>query len=126
MQNINKKNRLFLKRIYLGLFLVSIYLITNCTENNLIEKKTLAKAYVDILVVEEYYQNIDSLRIEKEKVFQKYSIDQESYDLEIKSFSSNQESWDEFFKLANTYLDTLKANIKVPNSKIKKVKKNVE
>ena len=126
MQNINKKNRLFLKRIYLGLFLVSIYLITNCTENNLIEKETLAKAYVDILVVEEYYQNIDSLRIEKEKVFQKYSIDQESYDLEIKSFSSNQESWDEFFKLANTYLDTLKANIKVPNSKIKKVKENVE
>ncbi|MCP5061251.1 MAG: hypothetical protein GY936_02155 [Ignavibacteriae bacterium] len=121
MRNIKSNNRLWLKRVYLVLFIISLIIITNCSENNLIEKETLAKAYVDILVVEEYYQNIDSLRIEKEKVFQKYSIDQESYDLEIKSFSSNQESWDEFFKLANTYLDTLKANIKVPNSKIKKL-----
>ena len=121
MKNINNKNRLLFKRLYLLLFLVSLFFITNCKENNLIEKETLAKAYVDILVVEEYYQNIDSLKIEKEKVFQKYSIDQENYKLEIKSFSSNQESWDEFFKLANTYLDTLKANIKVPNSKIKKL-----
>lgn len=121
MKNINKENRLMLKRLYLLLFLISLFFITNCKENNEIEKETLAKAYVDILVVEEYFQNIDSLRIEKQKVFQNYSIDQESYDLEIKSFSSNQESWDEFFKLANTYLDTLKANIKVPNSKIKRL-----
>lgn len=121
MRNINSKNRLMLKRLYLLLFLISLFFITNCKENNLIEKETLAKAYVDILVVEEYYQNIDSLKIEKEKVFQKYSMDKESYDLEIRSFSSNQKSWDEFFKLANTYLDTLKANVKVPNSKIKKL-----
>jgi len=113
------KNKLNLK--YFFVVFISFIFYTNCSDNNSIDKKTLAKAYVDILVVEEYYKNIDSINIEKEKVFKKYTIDTASYYSTLKSFSSDQESWDKFFKLANTYLDTLKANVKSPTQKIKKL-----
>ncbi|MEE9431026.1 MAG: hypothetical protein V3V16_08305 [Melioribacteraceae bacterium] len=107
-------------RCFFSLLFFLVFLLS-CSENNSIDKEILAKTYVDILVAEEYYKNIDSINIEKEKVFKKYSIDTASYYSTLKSFSSDKESWNDFFKLANTYLDTLKANVKSSTLKIEQL-----
>ena len=74
--------------------------------------ETLALVYVDLLVVDDLYLDTDSLEIKRTEVFNKYSVSQAEYDSTFKMFSSDKEKWDLFFDLANTYLDTLKSDLK--------------
>jgi len=96
-------------------FLFGILFIS-CSESE-IEIDTLAKIYVDLAVVEDYYNNTDSVKIKTEEIFFKYKIDENKYKDSFVKFGSDKEKWDEFYNLANTYLDTLKSNLKKSSQK---------
>ena len=83
-----------------------------CTDKNEVKVETLAQVYVDLLVIEDYYSNTDSLQIKRQEVFTKYSTSEEIYDSTFKMFSHDSDKWENFFELANTYLDTLKSDLK--------------
>lgn len=97
-----------IKILVLFLFLF----IFACSSKNEIEVEKLAKIYVDLLIVEETFNDNDSLNLKREEVFSKYSITEEIYDSSFKMFEYDDEKWDKFFNLSNEYLDTLKANVK--------------
>lgn len=94
-----------------------ILLLSFCSDQKKIATELLAKAYVDILVVEDFYAGTDSIAIKKSEIFQKYSITENEYLSSFEQFGNNREEWDNFFNLANSYLDTLKSEIK--NEKLK-------
>ena len=91
----------------------------SCDDNSHIEPEKLAHIYVDLLVVEDYYSNSDSLTVKRNEFFEKYKVKEENYDSTFKYFKYNQKEWDYFFELANSYLDSLKAREK--SGKLKSV-----
>ena len=103
-----------MKKYLLVFFISSIFLISfaKCSDDKEVELDKLAKAYVDLLVVEDYYEGTDSLIIKKAEVYKKYNLDTATYNASFRRINYDQEKWNEFFKLANTYLDSLKAKNK--------------
>lgn len=89
----------------------------SCSNNQEIEVEQLARVYVDLQVTADIYSNSDSLEIKRLEVFEKYSISEEVYDSTFIKFSYDKEKWERFFKLANTYLDTLKSDLKKTEKK---------
>lgn len=62
------------------------------------------------LVAEGKYDfNSDSLRIHRQKVFEKYKITQDEFTSALKVYQNDPKVWDEFFKRAGVMLDSLKA-----------------
>jgi len=93
-------------------------LISACSNKKLIEKKTLANAYVDILIVKEKYQtNSDSLIANQKKVFEKYGITKNAYEATLKSFKFDKDAWNDFFKDVYARIDTLKNRKKLLKKK---------
>jgi hypothetical protein len=90
-------------------FLLSFF---SCTDEKEVEVETLARVYVDLLVVEDFYLDSDSLEFKRTEVFNNYSVSKAEYDSAFKMFSSDKKKWDFFFDLSNTYLDTLKSDLK--------------
>lgn len=107
------KREFFLKQAkkikYFVLFI--LLFLSFCSIQKKVDKKILSKIYVDLLVVEEYYTNPDSIKIKKKEVYDNYKMDKSVYDENLKKFKADQKEWDEFFTLANKYLDSLKANV---------------
>lgn len=95
-----------------AVFISVVLLFFACKDESVIEVEILSKAYVDILLVEELYGDNDSLEFKRDEIYKKYSISKNSYDNSFKDFDQNLEEWEIFFKFANTYLDTLKADQK--------------
>lgn len=95
-------------RIILSLI---IFISLSCRNNQDIEVEKLAKVYVDLQVISDTYHDTDSLTLKRQEIFNKYSISEEIYDSTFKNFSYDKDKWEEFFNLANTYLDTLKADL---------------
>lgn len=93
--------------------LFTLFFFSFCSTQEKENKEIIAKIYVDLLVVEEFYTNPDSIRIKKAEVFDKYQIDKAVYNESLINLSSDQKEWDEFFSLANKYLDTLKAHLEL-------------
>ena len=89
-------------------------LIISCSQNDNVDLENLANTYTEILIVEDYYSNSDSLEIKRQEIFDKYSISEEVYDSTFARFEYDREKWEEFFKLANAHLDSLKSKIKHP------------
>ena len=100
-----------------SLAFLCLLLIISCTSETPIEKETLAKVYVDLLLADELYVDTDSLERKKKEILEKYSIDREDYDSSFANFEYNSEEWNKFFDLATTYLDTLKAHQKISEEK---------
>lgn len=100
------------KKISIVLFF-TFFFFSFCSTQKKEDKEIIAKIYVDLLVVEEFYTNPDSIQIKKGEAFDKYQIDKSVYDESIKNLRANQKEWDEFFLLANKYLDTLKAHVEL-------------
>ncbi len=88
-----------------------LFFSLQCSNSKEIEIEELAKVYVDLLVVEDYYNDTDSIEVKKSEVFLKYSIDTGSYYNSFRSIKADSEEWEKFYNFANTYLDTLKANL---------------
>ncbi len=100
-------------------FLIIIFLFA-CSKEKTIEKETLAKVYVDLLLAEDIYVGTDSLELKKNEIFVKYGINKDLYDSTFIRFEHDTEKWDDFFNIANSYLDTLKANEKKTENKLVK------
>lgn len=98
------------KNVNIALFILSLFV--SCSDEKEIHSEILAKAYVDILVVEDFYVGTDSVDVKKEEIFKKYSLTEKDYHSSIEKFANNREEWDKFFELANNYLDTLKERAK--------------
>lgn len=98
-----------------------LFFLIGCEDKQEIEIDTLAKVYVDVLVVEDFYNNTDSLETKRAEVFEKYSVTEAIYDSTFKQFTYDKEKWDSFFKLANTYLDTLKSDLKKSSKPIESI-----
>ena len=92
--------------------LIFLLLLISCSEENTIDSESLAKVYVDILVIEDYYAGTDSISVKKDEIFNKYSITEKEYHSSFQKIGNNREEWDKFFDLANNYLDTLKEKVK--------------
>ena len=103
-----------MKKYLLVFFISSIFLISfaKCSDDKEVELDKLAKAYVDLLVIEDYYEGTDSLIIKKAEVYKKYDLDTTKFNASLRNLSYDQEKWNEFFKLTNIYLDSLKAKNK--------------
>lgn len=98
-------------------FLVIIFMIVSlsffrCSEDKDVNLDKLAKVYVDLLVVEDYYEGTDSLEIKKAEIYEKYDLDTATFNKSFRKINYDQEKWNEFFKITNTYLDSLKAKNK--------------
>ncbi len=93
-------------------FKYSLFLIIflfGCNNPKEVDKNTLGKVYVDIMVAQEIYlPNFDSLKIHKEKIFKKYDIKEEDYNYTLEKYKADTETWNEFFASSLAYLDTLK------------------
>jgi len=80
-----------------------------CDNKKLIDKKTIANAYVDILIVkEEFPSNRDSLIANQKKVFEKYGLTKKSYEGTLKSYKFDKDVWADFFKTVYARIDSLK------------------
>lgn len=96
----------------ISIFIFPIILHVSCSDGKKIDDTQLAQAYVDLLVVEDYYSESDSLDMKRERVFKKYSISEEEYDTAFVKMSYDAERWENFFNLANSYLDSLKIEVR--------------
>ena len=89
-------------------------MIISCGQNDNVDLENLAKTYTEILVVEDFYSNSDSLEIKRQEIFDKYSISEVDYDSKFAQFEYDREKWEEFFRLAKEHIDSLKSEIKHP------------
>ncbi len=102
------------KRNNIFFAIITLLLLIGCNKHKTIDKDTLSKVYVDIMIAQEIYlPNFDSLEIKKREIFKKYNITKEDYYNTLDSYQADTQKWDEFFKSSLTYLDTLrKQNLK--------------
>ncbi|HPN38722.1 MAG TPA: DUF4296 domain-containing protein [Melioribacteraceae bacterium] len=98
----------------ISLFFILVIFLVSCNNPKKINHETLSKTYVDIMIAQEIYlPNFDSLKIHKQKIFNKYGITEEDYFYTLESYKADTETWDKFFAASMNYLDTLrKQNIK--------------
>ena len=105
------KRRYYLKQVKnVNSFLIFILLILSagCGKPRL-SKEVLVKVYVENLIVLETYSfNSDSLLSHQKSVFSKYNISQKNFEQQLKNYSEDSKDWQDFFKLANNYLLELK------------------
>ena len=103
---------------FIVLLVLLAMISTGCAPEEEYDKRKTAHLYVDILVAEETYKhNIDSLKIITDSLYSYYQISGEEYKRGIEKFNYSEETWDEFFRLAEEYLDTLKASEERKNIK---------
>lgn len=98
------------KKISLFL-LITLSLYFGCSNDESVELEKLSKVYVDLLIVEDFYKNTDSLEIKRSEVFSNHSINEVLYDSSFKKFEYDSEKWKLFFELSNAYLDSLKKDV---------------
>ncbi|MDH7603725.1 MAG: hypothetical protein QHH13_02375 [Melioribacter sp.] len=85
-----------------------LLLLTNCTEKK-IDEEIAVRIYVENIILEEKYSyNVDSLKIYRRKLFEKYMISQNDFEEYLRGLKANQKSWENFFKKADKFLIDLK------------------
>ena len=106
-------------RFLINNILIIIFVFTffpNCTREESLPKKKIAQIYVDVLIAEQTYQfNSDSLNSAVQNVFEKHGVSKNIYDDEVNRLAADEENWSDFFKLAKTYLDSLKTESHDPD-----------
>ncbi len=95
------------KKISLLVFILFI----SC-ESNEFDNKTIAKAYVDIMVSREEFSNkLDTLAVVREEILQKHNLTLTEYESAIEKLKTNDKAWEDFYKEVYIYLDSLKAEV---------------
>jgi len=88
--------------------LILLILYSGCGKPHIAED-VLVKVYVENLIALETYSfNADSLQSRQNRVFSKYNISKEDFELQLKNYSEDSKEWQDFFKQANNYLVDLK------------------
>ncbi len=87
-----------------------MFFFAACSKNK-VPEDLLVKVYVESVVINEtYVLQSDSVRIHKQKLFDKYKISENDFEREMGKLSYDKEAWERFFKKANDYLNDLKAS----------------
>jgi len=85
-----------------------LFLSTSCTKKK-IDEEVAVRIYVENIILEEKYSyNVDSLKIYRRKLFEKYKISQNDFEEYLRGLKANQKSWESFFKKADKFLIDLK------------------
>ena len=105
------KRRYYLKQVKNAnsfvIFILFIFTVS-CGKPR-ISEEVLVKVYVENLIVLETYSfNADSLKAHQLKVFNKYNISKKEFEQQLKNYSEDSKDWQDFFKQANDYLVELK------------------
>lgn len=91
-----------------SLGLCFLLLLTSCTKKK-IDEEIAVRIYVENIILEEKYSyNIDSLKIYRRKLFEKYKVNQNDFEEYLRGLNANQKSWESFFKKADKFLIDLK------------------
>ena len=105
------KRRYYLKparNVNSFVILILLLLAVGCGKPH-ISEDVLVKVYVENLIVLETYSfNADSLQSHQNKVFGKYNISRNDFEQQLKNYSEDSKEWKDFFKQANDYLAELK------------------
>ena len=89
---------------------VFFILIAACS-NNSYDNKTIAKAYVDIMVSrEQYANNLDTLSSVRNYILAKYNLSSTKYEKALDDLKTDEKLWEDFYKDVYNYLDSLKAD----------------
>ncbi len=97
-----KRNRLLI------LSFVFAFVLLACSQNK-IDEDTLARIYVEKIVVEETFgSKPNQLTIKLNELFKKYKTTKGEFEKELKLIGTDKESWERFFKKANIILNNLK------------------
>lgn len=114
-------------KVVLILSIVSCFFIVGCSSENEVDKDKIAHLYVDLLVTQETYKyNVDSLEIAVDSLYKEYQLTEQQYKSSLEKFKYDEQTWSEFFKLAEVYLDTLKAQEERRIADKKKEKKELK
>ncbi|MEW6193732.1 MAG: hypothetical protein AB1521_01075 [Bacteroidota bacterium] len=85
-----------------------LVLVVSCAGDK-IDEDTAVKIYVERIIVEEKYSfNLDSIKVQKEKIFSKYEVTPGEYEAYLKGLSDESELWADFFRRTDAYLSELK------------------
>ncbi|GBD89692.1 hypothetical protein BMS3Abin04_00400 [bacterium BMS3Abin04] len=96
-------------------FLILVFAFSNCSSNSNVDEKTIAKVYAEILVQQQLHRNNpDTLKIIEHDIFKKHNMTEKIYKESFKKLGDDQEKWREFFKIAKSYLDSLKKSNSPP------------
>ncbi|MFH1042659.1 MAG: DUF4296 domain-containing protein [bacterium] len=112
---------MLLNRVYkLFIFLFLALFLFACNRPSQVNKTTMSKVYVDVMVAQEtYLPDFKLLKKEKSKIFKKYNITEKDYNYTLSEYGTNEEEWDELFKNSLAYLDTLrKHNLTESSNKV--------
>ena len=116
VKNLNGKTIfMLLNKFYKYLYItICVVLLFACNGPSKIDKSTMGKVYVEILVAQEtYLPDFKLLQKEKAKIFSKYKISEADYKYTLSEYGTSEEEWAEMFKNSLAYLDTLrKHNLK--------------
>lgn len=95
--------------------LLFIFTFISCNNSSNVDEKTIAKVYVEILVQQQLHKNNpDTLKIIENDIYKKYNLTEKLYKESFKKLGDDQEKWREFFKIAKSYLDSLKKSNSPP------------
>ncbi len=104
------KRKFYLKRASGNnfLLLLAVLVLTCCAEKKT-PREVLVKTYVENIIAEEaYFNNADSLRVHREKIFKDNGISRQLFLDGLKKLQSEPGAWDLFFKEASDMLDSLR------------------
>jgi hypothetical protein len=105
------KRRYYLKparNVNSFVILIFLLLAAGCGKPH-ISEDVLVKVYVENLIALETYSfNADSLISHQNKMFNKYNISRNDFEQQMKNYSEDSKEWQDFFKQANKYLAELK------------------
>ena len=115
-----------IKKIFILIFVSTVVFVNSGCESksDKVPAEKIAKVYVDLLVTKELHRNNpDTLDVLEKDIFARYGIDSSYYKKTLESFKDDKTKWDEFFKIAKSYLDSLRKDLTKQDS-VQNKKKN--
>lgn len=99
-----------IKYYYYTFTLISLFIISGCSNDRTLDEDKFVKAYTDLVIahdtIPEGTANFDSV---KQTVFKKYGITSGQYDSTVNYYNKDMKRWESFFNSATAYIDTLRS-----------------
>ncbi|MBK7630432.1 MAG: DUF4296 domain-containing protein [Ignavibacteriales bacterium] len=92
--------------IFIFFLLIISTVLQSCKKSSPIDEKKFIKIYVDMI----FMQDTSSLAqtIIKQKVLEKFTVNEKDYDATISYYNNDPEKWQKFFDSTIVYIESLK------------------
>jgi hypothetical protein len=100
-----------LKQVRRSNYLLIAFIITFllCACQKKIDQETLARIYVENIILEETFaNNSEMMKKQKLELFNKYKTSQSEFESNLRELGNDQEKWSKFFKRVNELLEEFK------------------